>query len=273
MQKHIQHYKDERTQFSRKLSISLYWKDCVWEVSWRLNKTSTYWPHPAPLAIAVRLFRSPGLLNRGLEDQPLRWELVLTARSGTSLRALNSDCLTSCLTRVISLFYVHSIQPVDSQGYPVISSTGHICYLHWCISHLTAWSGRMSICNTTSYSFSTFQSADISIHVRLIFYDLTIFSYLRKIRPFTSAYFRHCSSLFYPSIRFLSSPVPLSSLLFSLFFSFFPLLTFFFAFLFFHFILFLICRISWWLHLLYIITLHSHMIFLENRMLIYRLNG
>ena len=40
----------------------------------------------------------------------------------------------------------HSIQPIDSQGYPPISLTGCTCYLHRCISHLTAWSGRRSIC-------------------------------------------------------------------------------------------------------------------------------
>ena len=65
------------------------------------------------------------------------------------LQALNSNCLTSCLTRVISLIYAHSIQPVDSQGYPLISLTGCTCYLYSCISHLTAWSGRRSICNSS----------------------------------------------------------------------------------------------------------------------------
>ena len=42
----------------------------------------------------------------------------------------------------------HLIQPVDSQAYPPISSTGCTCYLHWCIFHLTARPGRRSICNT-----------------------------------------------------------------------------------------------------------------------------
>ena len=32
IQKHIQHNKDERTQFFRKIYLSLYWKGCVWEV-------------------------------------------------------------------------------------------------------------------------------------------------------------------------------------------------------------------------------------------------
>ena len=42
--------------------------------------------------------------------------------------------------------HLHPTQPVHSQGYPQISSTGCTCYLHRCISHLTAWPGRRSIC-------------------------------------------------------------------------------------------------------------------------------
>ena len=49
----------------------------------------------------------------------------------------------------------HSIQPVDSQGYPPISSTGCTRYLHRCISHLTARPGRRSICNSTSVGRSS----------------------------------------------------------------------------------------------------------------------
>ena len=51
MQKHIQHNKDERTQFFKKY-LSLHLKGfemvtkgfTVWEVSRSLNKTATYWP-------------------------------------------------------------------------------------------------------------------------------------------------------------------------------------------------------------------------------------
>ena len=59
---------DEQTQFFRKIYLSLYWKGCVWEVSWRLNKDCNILTPPAPPAIAVCLFRSPGLLNRGPGD-------------------------------------------------------------------------------------------------------------------------------------------------------------------------------------------------------------
>ena len=48
MQKHIQHNKDEQTQFFRKIYFSIYSKGFerhyMWEVSWRLNRTATYWP-------------------------------------------------------------------------------------------------------------------------------------------------------------------------------------------------------------------------------------
>ena len=63
MQKHIQHNNDEQT-FFRKIYLSLYWKGCVWEVCWRLNKDCNRLTPPAPPFIAVRHFHS-GLLNRG----------------------------------------------------------------------------------------------------------------------------------------------------------------------------------------------------------------
>ena len=82
-QKHIQPNKDERTEFFRKIYLTVYWKGCVWEVSWRLNRDcNILTPPPAPPAIAVRLFRSPGPLNMGPGGQPLCWKLVSTARSG-----------------------------------------------------------------------------------------------------------------------------------------------------------------------------------------------
>ena len=54
MQKHIQHNKDERKQFFRKIYLSLlfervrkgYERYYLWEVSWRLNRTATYWLPP-----------------------------------------------------------------------------------------------------------------------------------------------------------------------------------------------------------------------------------
>ena len=101
-------------------------------------------PPPTLLAITAFLSCFPGLLNQGPGGP---------ASAGTwfSFQHLLSNCLTSCLTRLISLFYAHSIQPVNSQGYPLISSTGCTCYLHRCISHLTAWPGRRPRCNTNCF--------------------------------------------------------------------------------------------------------------------------
>ena len=90
IRKHSQHNNDERTRFFRKIYLSLYSKGLrkgyVWEVSWRLNKTATYWP-PALLAIAALLSHSAGLLNRGSlrAASPLSW-------SWFSLQHLISNC-------------------------------------------------------------------------------------------------------------------------------------------------------------------------------------
>ena len=119
-----------------------------WVKDW--TKTATYWPPPAPPVMEVRLSRSPGLLNRG----PGGPATLLRAGSHSSIWDTDFKLWTptACLTWVISLFYVHSIQPVDSQGHPLSSSTGCTCHQLWCISHLTTWPGRRSICNTIRHS-------------------------------------------------------------------------------------------------------------------------
>ena len=79
------------TQFFRKIHFHTlfemvrksYERVIVWEVSWRLNKTATYWPL-ALLAIKELLSRSPGLLNRGPWGPSLCWYLVLTPRTATT---------------------------------------------------------------------------------------------------------------------------------------------------------------------------------------------
>ena len=120
-------------------------------MTWRLNRTATYWP-PTPMAITAFLSRSPGLLNRGPGAQPL-WDMFLipasslhliwtsTAQSGVlrdpfagccfSLLHLIFSWLTSCLHPgyIIVLrspsscgrHKSHSIQPIQSQGYILIS--------------------------------------------------------------------------------------------------------------------------------------------------------
>ena len=131
--------------------IRNYWKGLKkvmcerWVGDWK--KTATYWPPSSSGHNSASFLFSWAV-------QPGTWGPSCCADSWFPqldlehwLQALNSNCLTSCLTRVITLFYVHSIQPVNSQGHPLISSTGCICYLHRWISHLTAWPGRRSICN------------------------------------------------------------------------------------------------------------------------------
>ena len=131
-----------------------------WVGDW--TKTATYWT-PAPPAIAVCLFRSPGPLNPG----PRGPASLLGAGShrsiwNTDFKLWTPTAWLPVSPRVISLFYVHSIQPIDSQGYPLISSTGCTCYLHRGISHLTAWPDRRSICNTTSESLLRITSGSLT---------------------------------------------------------------------------------------------------------------
>ena len=170
MRKHSQHNNDERTQFFRKIYLLLYSKwlrkgyqrvICErWVGDW--TKTATYWTS-ALLATAALLSRSAGLLNRwpwGLGAQLLRgpgshcFELQpLTLNSDLQLT------WTSYGTGLYNFFdfhllqwasYLHLIQPVHSQGYSLISSTGCTCYLHRCISYLTARSGQRLVCYSST---------------------------------------------------------------------------------------------------------------------------
>ena len=120
-------------------------------MSSRLNKDCNILT-PTLLAIAAFLPRSPVLLNRGPEGSA-------SARFGSNSSNLNADftlwspndwhpvapVLYNYLTPTCFLWRhnLHSIQTVDSQGYPPISSTWCTCYLHRSISHLTA---RRSVC-------------------------------------------------------------------------------------------------------------------------------
>ena len=167
MQKYSQHNNDEQTQFFRKIYLSLYskglWKGyCVrgeLETKQRLQ-------HIDPLAlpaIAALLSHSAGLLNRrpGGPVSAGNWfSLPRTATTDFKLWSPTNwlpvaPRLYHCLTPICFLWasHLHSVQPVDSQGYPLISLTGCSCYLHRCISYLTARPGRRSICYTKSNSF------------------------------------------------------------------------------------------------------------------------
>ena len=172
MRKHSQHNKDNRTLFFRKIHLSHFIRNGYervtvgllcgrWVGDW--TKIGIYWP-PALPAVAALLSRSAGLLNRGPGGPASAgtWFSFLELQQLTS----NSVCklwlpvapgLYHCLTPTCFLWRhnSHSIQLVDSQGYPLISSTGCTCYLLRCISHLTAWPGRRSICYTLSRTGNT----------------------------------------------------------------------------------------------------------------------
>ena len=128
-----------------------------WVEDW--TKTATYWPllfwlwqHFFPILLGCStgswgpsfywvLFSLPEL-EHWLQTLIFNWSKLPVALGYITIRLPPASC-----ERHIS----HSIQPVDSQGYPLISSTGFTCYLHKCISHLTAWPGWRSICYTYIY--------------------------------------------------------------------------------------------------------------------------
>ena len=128
--------------------LSLYWKVCVWEVSWRLNKDCNIL---TPLSSSGHSSMS---FSFSWAAQPGAWGLTLSAESWFPPLGLEHWTPTAWLPvspRVISLFYTHSIQPIDSQGHPPISSTGCTCYLHRCISSFDCLAG--SEVNMQQYSF------------------------------------------------------------------------------------------------------------------------
>ena len=106
---------------------------------------------PAPWAIAVRLFCSPGLLNRG-SGSPAS---LLRAGFHSSIWNTDFKLWTPTAWLPVSPGLYHCFTPTQFNPstvkvIPLISSTGCTCYLHRCISLLTAWPGRRSICNRIS---------------------------------------------------------------------------------------------------------------------------
>ena len=139
-----------------------YEKVIVWEVSWRLNKTATYWP-PALLAITALLSRSPGCSTGGPEGPASAgtWFSLLELQQLTpnsDLQLTRTSCSTglyNCLTptcfserRICTQFNPSTVKVI-----PLISSTGCTCYLYRCISYLTARPGRRSICYSIYRTF------------------------------------------------------------------------------------------------------------------------
>ena len=111
------------------------------EVSWRLNKDCNILTPSSPVFSSTSfsfcwlLNREPGGPSslRGLAltaSNCSNWLQTLTATNWTSYHTGLYHCLTP--TYFLWASYLHWIQPVHSQGYPFISSTGCTCSLIDC---------------------------------------------------------------------------------------------------------------------------------------------
>ena len=114
---------------------------------------------PAPSSLTALFLVLLGCTTGGLGDQPLlRHGSHSSIFSPTYLNFLSPGLYNNLTSTYFTLNSTrhnsHSIQPVDSQGYPPISSTGCTCYLHRCISHLTARLGRRLIYNDSKIRWS-----------------------------------------------------------------------------------------------------------------------
>ena len=110
-----------------------------WFGDW--TKTAKYWPPNSSS-------QSSASFSFSWAAQPGAWGPSLSAESWFPqlklehwLQALNSNWLELPVHWLILLFYAHSIQTVDSQGYPLTSSTGCTCYLHRYISYFDSLAG------------------------------------------------------------------------------------------------------------------------------------
>ena len=128
MQKHIQHNKDERTQFFRKIYLSLYWKGlCARGELETEQNCNILTPNSSghssiffPFSWAAQPGAQPLL---GLGSHP-------SIFFPTDLNFLSPGLYNNLMhTFFLRVSHLYSIQPVDSQGYPLIP-----CYLHKCIS-------------------------------------------------------------------------------------------------------------------------------------------
>ena len=145
----------------------------VWEVSWRRRETATYWPQVPP-TISALLPHSAGLLNRGpvgpIHLSGAGSNIGILSPTGTATRtptATATRCLelTLQLTQAVPGTWLYNCLPSTcflwayasttstGQGDILTSSTGCTCYLHRCISWLTARS-RTNMLHTTFYEYS-----------------------------------------------------------------------------------------------------------------------
>ena len=127
MQKHIQHNKDERTQFIRKIYLSLYLKgfervtNCIigerWVGDWtELQHVDPHSSGHSSNSFSYSWAAQPGaklLLGHGSYSNIF---------SPTDLNFLSPGLYNNLTpTYFLRASHLYSIQPVDSQGYPLIS--------------------------------------------------------------------------------------------------------------------------------------------------------
>ena len=171
MQKHIQHNKDERPQFFRKIYLSLYLKGFervtkgVICERWVRDRTDLQHIDPHQLFWLQQHFFTVllGCSTGGLGVQPLLGHGSHSSIfSQTDLNFLSPGLynnLTS--TYFLRASRLYSIQPVDSQCYPLISSTGYTCYLHRWISSFDSLAG-VNILQSSLNHFSKFHMWNFS---------------------------------------------------------------------------------------------------------------
>ena len=146
MQKHIQHNKDERRHFFRKIYLSLYWKGCVWEGVGDRTKTATYRPPNSSCYHSLSFTFSWGCSTGGLGAQLFTgsW-FPFQHLSPTDLNFLSPGLynnLTSTYFLQASQFRTQ-FNPSTVKVAPnlLISSTGCTYYLHRCISSFDSLAG------------------------------------------------------------------------------------------------------------------------------------
>ena len=143
------------------------------EGSWRPNKDcNILTPPPKSSGYHSLSFPFSWAAQPGAWGPSLSWDRVLIPAS--SLRMIWTSWHRGYI--IIwrpSNFYErhnsHSIQPLDNQGLPLISSTGCICYLHRCVSFFDNLTGvnmqqyAIKPNQTKSYTFNIYVSKDLSL--------------------------------------------------------------------------------------------------------------
>ena len=152
MQKHSQRNNDERTHFFRKIYLSHFIRNGCERVMcerWVGDWTNSNILTPSSFVFSSISFSFCWAAQSGvLRPIALCWVLVLSIAS--YLQPTEPVCgprLYNCLTPTCILWasHLHPIQPVHSQGYTLISSTGCTCSL------IDGWVGGQYVTRAPSW--------------------------------------------------------------------------------------------------------------------------